>query len=169
MTDNKAEKRCSHCKKNKPLSEFGVNRAMKDGINYRCRGCIREYIKKYHKTSLWKKSHKKNQRKYNKTEIGSENVRKYTRRYRAKYPDRVAARVEVAKAIKRGDIESPANFKCVSCSKKRAKHYHHHKGYAKKHWLDVVPVCRQCHGKLDLPEHRTGGQSSNLGRTGQRK
>ena len=30
---------CARCKKSKPVSEFGINRAQKDGLHYNCRRC----------------------------------------------------------------------------------------------------------------------------------
>lgn len=37
-------KRCPRCEKSLPLSEFGVCRARKDGLNLYCKGCIRQKI-----------------------------------------------------------------------------------------------------------------------------
>jgi hypothetical protein len=35
------------------------------------------------------------------------------------------------------------NLQCHYCGN-RAHQYHHHRGYAPEHWLDVVPACRKC-------------------------
>lgn len=35
-------KRCPSCEATKPLTEFGANRARRDGLNAYCRGCFRE-------------------------------------------------------------------------------------------------------------------------------
>jgi len=37
-------KRCPRCEESLPLSEFGVCRARKDGLNLYCKGCIRQKI-----------------------------------------------------------------------------------------------------------------------------
>lgn len=37
---------CSTCKKEKPLSEFGKNRRMKDGHHYTCKQCVSDYQRK---------------------------------------------------------------------------------------------------------------------------
>ena len=37
---------CSKCNTEKPLDNFGVNRATKDGFQYHCKECIRAYSKK---------------------------------------------------------------------------------------------------------------------------
>ena len=39
-------KTCSRCKRKLPLSEFGVMRSRKDGLNYYCRECVREKSKR---------------------------------------------------------------------------------------------------------------------------
>jgi hypothetical protein len=36
-------KKCSKCKTEKELSEFGVARSRKDGLNYWCKGCCKTY------------------------------------------------------------------------------------------------------------------------------
>lgn len=36
-------KRCCHCKENKGLSEFCRNKSRKDGLNHRCKSCVKEY------------------------------------------------------------------------------------------------------------------------------
>jgi len=35
-------RRCSCCGETKAITEFGVNRAMEDGLHYKCKGCVRE-------------------------------------------------------------------------------------------------------------------------------
>lgn len=37
-------KKCPRCEESLPLSEFGVCRARKDGLNLYCKGCIRQKI-----------------------------------------------------------------------------------------------------------------------------
>ena len=37
-------KRCPRCEESLPISEFGVCRARKDGLNLYCKGCIRQKI-----------------------------------------------------------------------------------------------------------------------------
>lgn len=41
----KTTKVCARCKQEKPLSEFGVKKRTKDGLNPYCKDCIREYTK----------------------------------------------------------------------------------------------------------------------------
>lgn len=47
-------------------------------------------------------------------------------------------------AIQRGKLAPIETQNCQRCGYK-AEHYHHHIGYAKQHWLDVMPLCISCH------------------------
>lgn len=51
-------KRCSHCKIEKPLSEFNRNRRMKDGYQNCCKSCHRIYIRD------WEARHTKERKTY---------------------------------------------------------------------------------------------------------
>jgi hypothetical protein len=39
--------------------------------------------------------------------------------------------------------------RCVHCGETAAA-YHHHRGYKREHFLDVVPVCRECHQNVGV-------------------
>lgn len=41
---------CTKCKESKPESEFGPVRNSKDGLNWRCRPCVREYSRYHYKS-----------------------------------------------------------------------------------------------------------------------
>lgn len=57
-----------------------------------------------------------------------------------------SARNAVTQAVKKGLKSSPKKLKCSDCGTRQADHYHHYEGYDLEHWLDVVPLCRWCHG-----------------------
>lgn len=42
-------KRCPRCNELKPVSEFGKNRAARDGLQGYCKTCYAEYMRKYNK------------------------------------------------------------------------------------------------------------------------
>lgn len=48
--------------------------------------------------------------------------------------------------IRQGKLPSPDTIPCIDCGKK-AEVYHHHLGYNKSHWADVVALCKSCHHK----------------------
>ena len=41
--DHQKGKVCTKCKEHKPLSEFNKHKTMKDGLNYQCKSCNKEY------------------------------------------------------------------------------------------------------------------------------
>ena len=64
------------------------------------------------------------------------------------------AHAAVAAEIQAGRLVKPTELNCVGCGG-RAAVYDHFRGYARRHWLDVEPVCVSCNatrawGKRDL-------------------
>ena len=55
------------------------------------------------------------------------------------------ANQKVRQAVVMGQLPKIKTLTCVDCGA-QAAHYHHHNGYEPEHWLDVVPLCRTCHG-----------------------
>lgn len=49
-------------------------------------------------------------------------------------------------AVKCGRMVKATELPCHDCGKP-AQVYHHHLGYARRHWLDVIPLCKSCHTK----------------------
>lgn len=47
-------------------------------------------------------------------------------------------------AVEAGRIPCIKTMTCCRCGA-AADHYHHHLGYNRAHWLDVVPLCHNCH------------------------
>ncbi len=84
---------------------------------------------------------------YSKTDQGKETAKKATSKYKANNPEKVKARSAVNHAIESGRLADPLTLKCAYCGS-QAKHYHHRNGYGLERWLDVQPVCTQCHGIL---------------------
>jgi len=44
-------KTCRGCNQEKPLSDFGIDRSRKDGLNYRCRECFSKNDKSYKRSA----------------------------------------------------------------------------------------------------------------------
>lgn len=57
-----------------------------------------------------------------------------------------SAHMAILRAVKQG-MKPATAFICADCGKEQAEEYHHHKGYDKEHWLDVIPLCLPCHVK----------------------
>lgn len=138
-------KKCSKCGEAKPLDEFHRNRKMPDGLQYVCKTCRAEERRAYYAAN------REYQDEVNRTWriANPEKVEQYYARERAKYPERVAARSEVNKAVKRGDFPPPSALVCDHCQEAQAEQWHHYLGYAPEHWLDVIAVCIPCHVELD--------------------
>lgn len=116
-------------------------------------------IRKYQKTEKGKLVNRKSSRKYQKTrkgiEVNRKSVARYCKtkkgkasfkRYCIRHPERQKARSAVMMAVRKGRLSHPNTLLCHYCSV-QAEQYHHWKGYAPEHWLDVVPVCMRCHNK----------------------
>lgn len=168
MSETIIAKRCSHCKQIKSLSEFYKNRTSKDGCQSYCKPCCNNTGCKYRGTKKGKAAIKR----YNQSEKGKATAKRYTqseegkaadkryyqsekgkiaheagiKRYNIRHPEQKQAQVTVNDAIRKGQLPRLDTLQC-SCGS-QAKHYHHNKGYAPEHWLDVIPVCRKCHLKV---------------------
>lgn len=150
-------KKCPECKEFKQLSEFYKNCGAKDGHQHSCKICKLKYDKKYVLTERGKAAQIKSNLLYIKTRKGKDSAKRYRQSEKGKaaskrnkihtrtcYPERIKARSAVSSAIALGKLIMPKYLLCSYCPKP-AKQYHHYKGYAKKHWLDIVPICIECH------------------------
>lgn len=54
------------------------------------------------------------------------------------------ARKFLSSTIGKGILPRAKTLMCADCGNP-ADEYHHHAGYEEEHWLDVVPLCRECH------------------------
>ena len=164
-------KRCSRCKKRKPLTQFSKNRTQKDGHQSCCKICALSLNRDYRQTEkgkatekryaqsqkgkanrqcamrLYKDRHPERHKSSEKRYRQSEKKKEALKRYCARHPERAKAVQAVNNAIRAGILPRPDSLECHDCPKK-AKQYHHHKGYEPEFWLDVVPVCIKCHNKI---------------------
>ena len=134
------EKQCSHCKDSKPLTDFHRSTKSSDGRQSFCRDCNKKYQRRYMRTYRHTDNGKAIQKRFTHSEKGRVYSRKIYRRHRNK---KMASSM-VRDHIKRGLIPHPTTMFCVHCGE-QATEYHHHKGYAKVHWYDVLPICTVCH------------------------
>ena len=165
MSENIQTKRCSHCKQIKPISEFNKNHSQKDGYSHRCKICHHKSCKKYDQGEKGRTTRKQyfqsdkgkaKLKRYWQSEKGKIVLQRYQQSkkgklnqkyYKAYHPERVKAVKAVNNAIRDGKLPQPDTLPCHYCPK-LAQQYHHWHGYAPEHWLDVVPVCVKCHGKI---------------------
>lgn len=147
---------CKSCKKKKTRERIDADPEHKEKV--RLRSEVRRRTEEYKE---WRKGHQernrekisayvldeyhRNKNRLEKQKIwkskNKERIRKYTATARKRFPFRTAARSYVCAAIKEGIIVRPE--KCSRCNKE-CKPEAHHEDYMRP--LDVVWLCRQCHG-----------------------
>jgi len=161
-------KTCRICLQTKALSEFYKNHS-KDGYFNECKVCQKAYARKYQSLEIVKNRQKKYQqqesariyqqlyRQYyhqsgryaiaKKRHRQTEKYKNTLKRYCTQHPELQKAWATVNIAVRAGKMPRPDTLQC-SYSNHPATQYHHHKGYEKEHWLDVLPTCAKCHKKL---------------------
>ena len=116
-------KKCNSCKTEKELSEFYKNKSSKDGLQYKCKTCAKQYHKQYHadNTDYFKQ--------YNKQWCADnpEALAERDKRRRTKYPEKLKAQ------NKAKNIPSIKGM------------HRHHWSYLEEHWLDVIYVDANLH------------------------
>ena len=144
---------CTKCGIEKPDSDFSKNPHKTNGLQSHCRACVsaqhktkegRAYRKIYRQSPAMREY----DRAYNKLYRGYPAKKKrhceLNQKHLLKWPDRKYARQAVTKAIRQGVLIRPAV--CSRCWLSRRTEAHHYRGYAKKNRLNVLWLCKQCHG-----------------------
>lgn len=103
----------------------------------------KEAVRRYRQSKKGIKNKNIWYKKWSKTRRGKENLKKWYQKLKEKYPEKYLARTRLNNAIQYKKIKRPKI--CQSCNKKRKVDGHHHKGYAKKYWYNVLWFCRKCH------------------------
>lgn len=123
------ERVCASCKGGpKPISEFPHPAAAY------CRKCNNEKTYVYRRGS-GRKAHNARMNAYVKNKWANDPL----------YREKTRARQAVLYAVKTGVLLRPEA--CPTCGRAVRVHGHHHNGYDKGHWLDVVWLCARCHRK----------------------
>jgi ribosomal protein S27AE len=162
-----ATKWCSRCFFEKPINEFSLNNGKKDGHQTYCKLCksilnkdyktknadkLKEYQLKYYSENAQKLAIKNRFRalEYRKI-VNLDPIKKERlaeqRRISAgnhfhKFPEKIAARKAVFKAINSGVLVRPDV--CSECGK-MDEIQAHHDSYAPEHRLNVRWLCKKCH------------------------
>ena len=156
MSEPIITKRCSKCKKFKPLAEFHKNRTTKDGYQSECKICVLKRSKEYYQTEQGKRNRKQNRqskkgkvahKRYRQSEVGKAIQSAAQKRFYIQHPKQCKAVSAVQHAIKIGKLPRPNTLQC-HYGPVQANQYHHWHSYEPEHYLDVVPVCIKCHRKI---------------------
>lgn len=145
--DASSVKTCSKCGESRPINQFAKDRTRKDGLQCCCRSCQSAFRReRYWNDEAYREKQRAQWREYRQRPGVRQRKQEWdkTRGYQV---DPVRARVAVGTAVTRGHLPPAWTMVCSVCQEAQAAHWHHHNGYGKDHWLDVVPVCRDCHGK----------------------
>lgn len=124
-----SEKQCASCGLVLEIGMFYKNRLCRDGHRSVCKGCISQ------KNATTDRGKRRDAHLRRVARIGH---------VRGPRDHKDSARSAVHRAIKAGKLPCATSLLCKSCGEP-AKQYHHHNGYDKPNWLEVVPVCTACH------------------------
>lgn len=152
MRTMQQSKACKQCEQVKSLDLFYRDSRASDGRRRICRDCDLAGRKAYYATPQGQQVRKRNNHTehskalraaYAKTERGKAVIAKAQLDRYHQNPDPFRARATVRNHVQRGELK-PARSCTCRCGAP-ALHYHHYKGYARENWLDVIPLCQQCH------------------------
>ena len=135
------KKQCSHCLKRLPLDHFCKDRSRKDGIHTWCRGCANKQRDDWYKTTGYRYTDEYREKQKSAGRNLYENRKEYLKTYYDKNKHKISARRAVRNAIISGNL---IKLGCAECESTKAQ-AHHHKGYEKNYWLDVVWLCNYHH------------------------
>jgi hypothetical protein len=179
--DASSVKVCFICKQELPLSSYSKNKKSKDGLFSYCKPCARvrqkqwresnietrkDYMRQWHKENLehetaYKRTKYQTDPEYRQKVLDWQKVYRQTaeaRKVHYEYKkrrgfanDETRAHTTVNRAVRRGLLPKASTQVCSVCGGK-ADHWHHHVGYEREHWLDVVAVCAPCHVAIHANE-----------------
>ncbi len=139
-----------------PFTEFYRNKNRPDGYTGQCKHCFKRYEqseKGKAKNKKWNRTKKRQDcnSKYRVTEKNAECQERWRKKTKKTNPNRIKAHSAVQMAVKKGTLPQVHTLQCVykgSNCQGQAQHYHHPNGYEPEHWLDVIPVCHDCHCEI---------------------
>lgn len=153
-------KRCSGCDTVKAVSDFFRNASRRDGLMTYCKACETDRKQvKYRANPEYRARMIATATAWHHTKVATPEgrdalrVRKRETRQQSETQQRWFA--EYGKSVQRkakfavntevaaGRLPRVVSHTCADCGN-QAKHYHHW-SYAPEHWLDVIPLCAQCH------------------------
>lgn len=138
IANQSALKVCRKCEKSKPLSDFPAN-------NPRCKECVNAANRASYRRH--RDSRLEATRDYRRENL--ESVRAMWResaKSKSNTSNEARARGTVSDAVRNGKLPPAWSMVCDGCQEAQAAEWHHHNGYEREHWLDVVARCLDCHG-----------------------
>lgn len=142
-----ARKVCIACGDSKPLSEFHKGNG-NDGLRFACKACTNAQNRGIYYEN--RDAHLEAKRRYR--EQNPDNRRATLKKHTENHLMQRRAHYAVNRAIANGKLLPACECACAHCGVQAETL--HHWSYEREHWLDVIPLCRACHGK----EHRAYDQ-----------
>ena len=133
-------KTCNKCDQCKPRDDFYRHPMMRDGFLGHCKECHKAGVAARYKST--RHAHSLYEHKRFKDPARKAKVAEYQRRYRARHPDRYAARTAVMNAIRDGRLFRQP---CRACGEPKAQAHHENYAYP----LDVIWECFKCHREIE--------------------
>lgn len=138
-------KKCTKCQNTLPVDDFYDDRRKADGKRAVCKACHVASTGQYQKSERGHAVFIAAKTRYNhKPETQRKRVI-YMRQQRisGKWADRESARHAVNQAVVNGTLPLVSSVCCADCGA-QAREYHH-ASYDQERWLDVIPLCKDCH------------------------
>ena len=132
-------KPCNKCGEVLDLTLFHVNKRLPGGRVGICKECRNIANRTYSAANAEKEA----ARARAKAKLPHNRARQLD--YNRKNPEKYAAHKALTIALRRGELAPASACQCADCNSKVAQTLHHH-SYHPDHWLDVIPLCRSCHG-----------------------
>ena len=168
-------KECFKCKIFKPLSEFYKHSRMADGHLNKCKECTKKDSHKHRKENLEavleydRNRPNREDRVKQTTERISRlckedkefflKVKQKTADWRKRYPQKYKAQCAANNAVRDGRLIKKTN--CEHCGSD-GKLQKHHWSYEEEHWLDVIWLCTNCHGREHARLNELGRDPDNV-------
>lgn len=140
------KKHCPRCEQDKSTCDFYKSRNHSDGLQSWCTVCTQEYLRNYRQCEENKQRQLEAHRRHRKCAKYAKTHKQAAKKQCLRHPDRIKARQAVNNIVDTGKLAPAKTSECVHCGE-QAAYWHHWAGYAKEHWLDVIPLCSNCDRK----------------------
>lgn len=154
-------KTCFKCGAEKPLSEFYKHSQMPDGHVNKCKECNKRDVKEnrvknkqyYDNYDRNRPNHKervdrcseRSKESYHSDPEYNEKILETKRAWLERNSHKRKAQCAVSNAKRGGKLVKASN--CEHCGTSEKAIQAHHWSYEPEHWLDVIWLCTECHGK----------------------
>ena len=128
------EYKCSHCRELKPENEYWSrkpNKKWNRSVQSWCKECVRRFKR------LEINRKKQSQYQYKWRNENKVKLKIYIDKYKEENLHKIRARDFVHNAIRRYGFQKQPCTECGSIEVQA----HHHKGYAREHYLDIIWLC----------------------------